>query len=44
MFWLSLLVLMILVASAPGISMYVEHRNGASGQMEMSRSASIDSQ
>jgi hypothetical protein len=29
MFWLSLLVLMLLIAAAPGISMYVEHRNSA---------------
>jgi hypothetical protein len=30
MLWLSLLVLMLLVSAAPGISMYVEHRSGAS--------------
>jgi hypothetical protein len=29
MLWLSLLVLMLIVAAAPGISMYVEHRSGA---------------
>jgi hypothetical protein len=29
MFWLILLALMLLVAAAPGISMYVEHRSGA---------------
>jgi hypothetical protein len=27
MFWLSLLVLMLLIAAAPGISIYVEHRS-----------------
>lgn len=27
MLWLSLLVLMLLIAAAPGISMYVEHRS-----------------
>lgn len=31
MFWLSLLVLMLLIAAAPGISMYVEHRSGIGG-------------
>ena len=30
MLWLSLLVLMLLIAAAPGISMYVEHRSSAS--------------
>lgn len=34
MFWLSLLVLMILVAAAPGISMYVEHRLQATAPAE----------
>jgi hypothetical protein len=29
MLWLSLLVLMLLVSAAPGISMYVEYRSGA---------------
>jgi hypothetical protein len=29
MFWLSLLVLMLLIAAAPGISMYVEYRSDA---------------
>jgi hypothetical protein len=28
MLWLSLLVLMLLVSAAPGISMYVEYRSG----------------
>lgn len=28
MLWLSLLVLMLLVSAAPGISIYVEHRSG----------------
>jgi hypothetical protein len=28
MLWLSLLVLMLIVAAAPAISMYVEHRSG----------------
>jgi hypothetical protein len=28
MLWISLLVLMLVVAAAPGISMYVEHRVG----------------
>lgn len=27
MLWLSLLVLMLLIAAAPGISIYVEHRS-----------------
>lgn len=29
MFWLSLLVLMLLIAAAPGISMYLESRRRA---------------
>ncbi|MBX0329079.1 hypothetical protein K2Z83_15480 [Oscillochloris sp. ZM17-4] len=29
MLWLSLLVLMLLIAAAPGISIYVEHRSDA---------------
>lgn len=34
MFWLSLLVLMVLVAAAPGISMYVEHHLQAASPAE----------
>ena len=32
MVWLSLLVLMILVAAAPGISIYVEHMRGSANE------------
>lgn len=35
MFWLSLLVLMVLVAAAPGISIYVEHRLQAAASAEV---------
>lgn len=28
MFWISLLVLMLLISAAPGISIYLEHRQG----------------
>jgi threonine/homoserine/homoserine lactone efflux protein len=34
MFWLSLLVLMIVVAAAPGISMYLEVRRSAAAGSE----------
>lgn len=36
MFWLSLLVLMIVVAAAPAISMYIEARRGALAGSEVS--------
>jgi threonine/homoserine/homoserine lactone efflux protein len=34
MFWFSLLILMIVVAAAPGISMYIEARQGAAAGRE----------
>lgn len=34
MFWFSLLILMIVVAAAPGISMYIEARRGAAAGRE----------
>ncbi len=35
MFWFSLLILMIVVAAAPGISMYIEARQGAAAGSEV---------
>lgn len=34
MFWFSLLILMIVIAAAPGISMYIESRRGAAAGRE----------
>jgi hypothetical protein len=34
MLWLSLLVLMLLISAAPGISIYVEHRANAGARAD----------